>query len=935
MTEAGRAKNYITPDGLRRLIDERRFLLSRERPAVTQVVAWAASNGDRSENADYQYGKRRLREIDRRIRFLTKRIDAAHLVDPEGPRAGRAATSVFFGATVRYADAAGTVRVVSIVGVDEVDLDRNHISWRSPLARALMKSGAGDRVLLRAPGGTQQLHILEVRYERVPVKPFSEPPGAECAPKAPRIRLPSMAVILLVLATAAAARAQGVDAGDPRVTPPPPALPAVFVRGDDGRSTIRAVRIKEPLTLDGRLDEAAYAITRPASGFIQQEPLAGTPATEDTEVWIFFDDDNVYVGMRCLDSRPDRIVANEMRRDNGNIFQNDSVTVVFDTFYDRRGAFFFQTNPLGGLRDALVVRENTTNFDWNTVWDVKTSRFDGGWTVEMAIPFKSLRYPRNRPQIWGFNARRGVRAKNEHSLLAPVPRSYLGNGVQNLSIASTLVGIEPPPASRNIELKPSLMSGLTTNRAAAVPFSNRFDKSYSVDAKYGLTNSMILDFTYKTDFAQVEIDEQQVNLTRFSLFFPEKREFFLEGQNVFDFAGTGVAGRTDVPILFFSRRIGLQGQPVPILGGARLTGRMGRTSIGLLNIHTEDAPAVRAAATGFLVARLKRDVLRRSSIGLIATRRTPSLSGAGTNDVYGADANMTFYTNLQINGYYARSATTGLRGDADSYRGQFNYAADRYGVQFERVKNGPAFNPEVGFVRRPNTRRTLSVLRFSPRPRSMPGVRKLSFEGAYDRFVDDVGILQTELAQGEFRTDFESADAFVLNFNANYEFLNAPFRIARGVTVPVGGFHFNAVETSYVLGPQRRVSGTISANRGRFYGGDRTGVAYSGRLNLTSQLTVEPRLSLDSVQLPQGDFTTKLAGARTTYTISPRMAASALVQYNSSLNTIESNARFRWEYQPGSDLFVVYTDGRDTTDRRLAELVNRGVAIKFSRLFRF
>src|SRR5688572_4952978 len=178
---ATKVKNYITPIGLQRLIDERRFLLTRERPAVTQVVAWAASNGDRSENADYQYGKRRLREIDRRIRFLTKRIDAAEVVDPQAPRSGRAATHVFFGATVRYANAAGTERVVRIVGVDEVDLDRHYISWVSPLARALMKAGSGDHVVLRAPGGTEQLHILDVRYERIPLEPFREPPGAEAA----------------------------------------------------------------------------------------------------------------------------------------------------------------------------------------------------------------------------------------------------------------------------------------------------------------------------------------------------------------------------------------------------------------------------------------------------------------------------------------------------------------------------------------------------------------------------------------------------------------------------------------------------------------------------------------------------------------------------------------------------------------------------------
>jgi hypothetical protein len=746
-----------------------------------------------------------------------------------------------------------------------------------------------------------------------------------------------LAPIILITTAASNGESQTISAGDPRVAPLPPALPATFIRADDGRSTIRAIRLNEPLVLDGRLDEAVYRTIQPASGFVQQEPQAGAPATEDTEVWVFFDDRNVYVAFRCFDSRPERIVANEMRRDSSNIFQNDNVTIVFDTFYDRRTAFFFQSNPLGGLRDALVVNETTTNYDWNTVWDVKGQRFARGWTAEMIIPFKSLRYPPTASQVWGFNMRRVVRSKNEQSLLAPVPRSYGGPGVQNLSIAATLVGIEPPPVSRNIELKPTFVSDLTTNRAADPPFSNKFDRSFGFDAKYGITNSLISDFTYKTDFAQVEIDEQQVNLTRFSLFFPEKRDFFLEGQNIFDFAGTGaVAAQSDTPILFFTRRIGLnQGRPVPIRAGGRLTGRVGRTSIGLLDIGTEETPTAAALATNFLVARLKRDILRRSNVGLLATRRTPSLNGRGSNDVYGIDANMAFYTNVQINTYYARSATTGVRGDEESYRGQFRYAADRYGFEIERMKIGGAFNPEVGFVRRPDVRRTYAGARFSPRPKSIRGVRKIGWEANYDRFVNGGGTVQSQVARGAFRTDFQSSDAFAITYTADYEFVGTPFPIASGAIVPMGGYHFNELQAIYLLGPQRRVNGVVSAARGGFYSGDHTGLSYSGRVNFSPQLAVEPRLSVDWVQLPQGEFTTRLAGARATYTISPRMFASTLMQYNSSLNTIESNVRFRWEYEPGSDLFVVYTDGRDTAHRRLAELVNRGVAVKFTHLFRF
>jgi hypothetical protein len=741
----------------------------------------------------------------------------------------------------------------------------------------------------------------------------------------------------ILLSLPSAGESQTVPTGS--TGPMLPSLPVTFVRGEDGQNTIRAVRLgdADTLTLDGRLDESIYRAIQPASGFIQQEPDAGALATEDTQVWIFFDDRNIYLGFRCLDSQPDRIVANEMRRDNNNIYQNDTITFIFDTFLDRRTAFYFQTNPLGALRDALVVSENTTNYDWSTVWDVRALRDGGGWSLEVVIPFKSLRYPQTSSQLWGFNVRRFLRGKNEQSLLSPVPRSYFGSGLQRISSAATLVGMEPPPAARNLELKPSFLSNLTTNRLAAPPIANDLDGSFGIDMKYGVTSNVTVDFTYNTDFAQVEIDEQQVNLTRFSLFFPEKRDFFLEGQNVFDFAGTGViTSQPDAPILFFSRRIGLNaGRPVPIRAGGRLTGRVGRTSIGVLNMGPEESTLAQALATNFFVARVKQDILRRSSIGLIATRRTPSLSGPGSNEAYGVDANLAFFTNLQVNSYYARTATPGTAGDPASYRGQLRYNADRYAFEIDRTKVGKAFNPEIGFVRRPDVTRTYSLGRFSPRPKGLPGVRKLGMEVSYERFVDGQGTLESRLVQPGFRLELESSDLVNINYNASYEFLDAPFRIASGVILPIGAYRFNDLLASYVIGPQRRMSGTLSVGRGDFYSGTRTAAGYSGRVKFTPQLAVEPRVSLERVRLPQGNFTTKLAGARTTYTLSPRMFASVLLQYNSSLNTLETNARFRWEYVPGSDLFVVYTDGRDTADPRLAELVNRGFAVKLTRLFRF
>jgi hypothetical protein len=705
--------------------------------------------------------------------------------------------------------------------------------------------------------------------------------------------------------------------------------------------TVRAYRLTQPLVIDGRLDDSVYHTIQPAPAFRQQEPQVGELATEQTEMWVLFDDRNIYVSARMHDSAPDRMVADEMRRD-GSLYQNEHFVVVFDTFLDRRTGFFFQTNPLGGVRDALIVDESNANYDWNTVWDVKVHRDDTGWTSEMVIPFKSLRYPTGKEQVWGINARRWERRINEHSLLSITPPGTPpNNSVQRLANAATLVGIEVPPPARNIELKPYGVSNLATNRVSTPPVSNRFDRDIGLDAKYGITSNVTLDVTLNTDFAQVEIDEQQVNLTRFSLFFPEKRDFFLEGQGIFDFANTGNNGfrQPDVPIMFFSRRIGLEdGQPVPIRGGARLTGRVSRTSIGLLNIETAERSSTQPGntpATNFLVARVKQDILRRSSIGIIATRRNPRTGASGSNELFGVDTNWNFFENVQGGTYYARSSTPRAAGDQSSYRGYFRYVHDRYGLEAERMKVGDAFNPEVGYVPRPDITRTDVIARFSPRPRSIRHVRRFEWNAELDRYVNGQDQLETRVASGTFRTEFHSSDQLTFTYRNDYEFVTTPFRISGGPLLPVGVYEFNEGEVQFNAGAQRALSGRLTLTAGEFYSGHRRQFEYNGRVKVSSQLAFEPRLLASRISLGEGTFTTKLIGARTTYTVTPRMFISGLVQYNSSLNTLESNIRWRWEYQPGSDLYVVYTDGRDTFGPRTAALMNRGVAIKATRLLRF
>ena len=350
--------------------------------------------------------------------------------------------------------------------------------------------------------------------------------------------------------------------------PPAPVAPAVINRDDKGHATLRATRLDRPLTVDGNLNEEVYLRVPAASDFVQQLPRENQPATEATQLWIFFDDTNLYISARCFDSHPEREVATELRRDNNNIVQNENITIVLDTFYDRRNGFWFQTTSLGAIRDQSVA-DDTANGSWNTVWDVKSARDSQGWTTEMVIPFKSLRYAGSGPRVWGINVRRITMWKNETDYLSAVPAAYGTGAISRMNVGGTLVGVETPLQSMNLELKPYAVSSLNTDRAAARPYSNDFAKNGGLDFKYGLTRGLTLDATVNTDFAQVEEDAQQVNLTRFSLFFPEKRDFFLEGEGIFGFGGAAVGERSgngtvpEVPILFFSRQIGLSnGQTV-------------------------------------------------------------------------------------------------------------------------------------------------------------------------------------------------------------------------------------------------------------------------------------------------------------------------------------------------------------------------------------
>ena len=743
--------------------------------------------------------------------------------------------------------------------------------------------------------------------------------------------------------------------------PPPPTAPEVINRDAERRATIRAIKLTQGIRLDGRLDEPVYHTVPAITGFIQQSPDEGAPATERTDAWIMFDARNLYVAGRVWDSAPSsEWVANEMRRDTRQLIQNDVFGAFFDTFYDRRNGFSFSTNPLGGLSDTQFTNEGNPNQDWNPVWDVRTGRFEGGWTVEMEIPFKSLRYRPGPVQVWGVQLRRGIRRKNEYAYITQIPISAGGGGpagIFRVSAAATLVGLEVPEQGINIEVKPYGIGSVRSDRTANPVVQNDADGDGGIDAKVSITRSLTADLTYNTDFAQVEVDEQQVNLTRFSLFFPEKREFFLEGQGIFNFArggigrgpggggsrrggGGGFGAGGDVPTLFFSRRIGLErGTVIPILGGGRVTGKVGAFDVGALNIQSDEIRG-EVESSNFTAVRLRRDILRRSSIGAIVTNRSVSLAGEGSNQAYGVDGVFSFYDNLEVITYVAKTETPGFDGQDLSYQGRFNYTGDRYGLTADHLAVEDHFNPEIGFVRRDNFRRTNIAGRFSPRPRSIESIRQFTLEGRLDYFLTaDESLLETRLRSVSFDAEFENSDRVKVDVLNSFERLDEPFEIAPDVNLPVGLYGFSDVEVSYAFGAQRRVSGTVSVRAGSFWSGDITAVEFSqGRAEILEQFSVEPSVSVNWIDLPEGAFRTELARLRLTYSFTPRMFFSGLVQYSSSGDSLSTNLRLRWEYSPGSELFVVYTDDHDTdplVPKRFSELRSRGFVVKITRLLRF
>ena len=702
---------------------------------------------------------------------------------------------------------------------------------------------------------------------------------------------------------------------------------------------IRALYTDEEILIDGSLEEPVWDRAEVSTGFIQQEPRPGNPASEKTEVRILFDDNNLYIGVICLDSGGRRgVIVNDLARDFDER-EDDVFEVVIDTFNDNQNGFFFATNPGGAKFDAQVTNDGSSfNQDWDTIWHVQSRITDEGWQTEISIPFKSLRFTSQQRQEWGINFMRRVRRKAEVDYWSPVPRPFQ---LSRVSQAGSLNGIGNVQQGRNLYVKPYIKAPLSRLEDDDVDLK----PDVGFDLKWGVTSQLTLDLTANTDFSQVEADEEQVNLTRFSLFFPEKREFFLENAGFFAFGegvgirrrGGGGGGRPDL-VPFFSRRIGVSnGGLVPILGGSRLTGRAGAFTLGVLSMQTDDFEE--EPSTNFSVVRVRRDLMGSSNLGVLFINKD---GGEQYNRTYGVDGNFNFFRYLTLTSFLLQTDTPDLSGKDGAGKFEMGWQDPFWRLRGGFLSIQENFNPEVGFVRRGGydrdervgdaIRKSNGEFGFAFRPEDrIPWIREIqpSLEPEYITGHDN--LLLTRQVQKQVRLELDDSSRITISHNSTFERLDEPFEITDTQIVPLGDYGFNTTRFSFRGNESRKLSFDFDYETGGFFDGELD--SYEVELLVQPSYRFRTDLSWrhNDVRLPDGDFSTDLVGARIQYAFSTTMFINALIQYNSEDGEISSNVRFNLIHKPLSDLFIVYNENRLTRDR----VRDRALIIKFTHLFSF
>jgi hypothetical protein len=686
-----------------------------------------------------------------------------------------------------------------------------------------------------------------------------------------------------------------------------------------------AVRVSGIITIDGELDEPEWKLAEPARDFIQRLPHTGRPATEPTEVRVLYDDLNLYVGAHCFDSAGRQgITIKDIKRDFWTL-DSDGFQVVIDTFDDDQNSFLFGTNPGGAKFDMQIGGDGAAgNTSWNGIWHIQTRITDEGWQVEMAIPFRTLRFSNKPTQLWGINFERRVRRKFEDSYWAPLPAAFrLGR----VSLAGRLGGIEGISPGRNLYVKPYGLSA--AQRLQGDDFDLKPEAGF--DVKYAVGTQSTLDLTVNTDFAQVEADEQQINLTRFSLFFPEKREFFLENAGIFGFGRSRVGGyRTDL-IPFFTRRIGLSEDRrlVPILGGARLSGRAGRNSFGLLSMQTDDITGV--PSTNYSVLRARRDVLQKSDVGVLFVNKQPQ-SGGDYNRTYGADANFRLVRYLELSSSLLRTDSPDRPGQNFAANFEVAWRDSLFDVEARHQNIQENFNPEVGFVQRGSIKRSSGIFTLTPRPRErIPSVRYMGPSFSIDYITDQSNNLETRLLKGSFDVVFHNGAELSAGRRADFERLTAPFPIRRTQLIAPGDYNFDEWFVSFFSDKSRIITGQAGLSSGSFWDGDRDEYVVGLDVQPGYRFAAGAVLSHNDISLASGVFQTNLVAAKVRYLFSTRMFFNSLIQYNSDTREVSSNVRFHFIYRPLSDFFLVFNERRTST----GEVADRALVAKLTYILAF
>ena len=705
-----------------------------------------------------------------------------------------------------------------------------------------------------------------------------------------------------------------------------------------------ALRATEVPTLDGDvLGDPAWKNAPPITSFVQEQPVEGQPASEKTEVRVIFTADTLYVGVVLYDSDPGGIIVSDARRD-APMDDTDSFQMIVDTYRDRQNGFVFGTNPAGVEYDGQVTNEGQGggglgfgqmqsagsgsgfNINWDGAWTVRSKISAQGWSTEFAIPFRTLRYPAATEQAWGINFQRNIRRKNERAFWAPIPRQF---NLYRLSLAGSLTGVQTP-ALKNLRITPYVLGNAL--ESGVIPADSEFLGEVGGDLKYSLTPSLTLDATVNTDFAQVEVDDQQVNLDRFNLFFPEKRPFFLENAGFFS---VGNPGEVD---LFFSRRIGIStaGEAIPILGGGRVSGKAGRFNVGMLNMQTDDFDGT-VASTNFTVMRVSRDLPNRSSIGGIFTNRLETGDLARERSpgrTYGVDGKWGVAPTSMVTGFFAKTDTDGVTDGTHAFniRSQTNHPQWDLNAGYQEV--GAGFNPEVGFLSRRGYRKPDVMLMTRFRPKDFINIQELRPHATFRGFWGLDGFQETGFLHLDNHWQFRDSTEVHTGMNLTREGVRTPFEIYPGIVVPPGTYDHAEAQLVYMSNQGAPLSVQMRVTAGGFFGGDRLALTPTIKFRAGDALTTEFNYQRNEVDLPGGAFVTNLIRTRVSYSFSSRVFTQALVQYNDRADLWSMNFRFGWLQAANTGLFVVYTDTRglyDLFDR--PERTDRSLIVKYSYMF--